>query len=219
MDLSWAHLQLLGWARCCWWCGLSNSRSTGNPGPGDAAEGAGKSHPGEAAEHAGQGLRRRPGHPDREWEGARQGADHAGAEGKALPQTDFILLRAGPCPRGKCGMPQGGICGAEMSSESWVTMMCWWIPVWWIQSSCFIYLLVMPNPFCKAFHGIVQLGKVQPPSPLNHTTKFHTCSVSEHFQGWWLHPCPRQPLPVLDSSSRKEIFPNIQPKSSTSRIP
>lgn len=81
---------------CGSWDGLSisfPSLPAGNPRPGDAAEGAGKSHPGEAAEHAGQGLRRRPGHPDRERQGARQGAHHAGAEGKAL-HLGMVLLRA-----------------------------------------------------------------------------------------------------------------------------
>ena len=73
------------------------SCSTGHPGTRDAAEGAGESHPGETAEHAGQGLCRCAGHPDREWQRAWQGANHAGAEGKDLPYGHLVLavLRAG----------------------------------------------------------------------------------------------------------------------------
>jgi len=35
----------------------------------------------------------------------------------------------------------------------------------------------------------------------------------EHLQGWGLHHCPGQPVPMLHRSFSKEIFPNIQSKS------
>jgi len=34
----------------------------------------------------------------------------------------------------------------------------------------------------------------------------------EHLQGWGLHHCPGQPVPMSDHSFSKEIFHNIQPK-------
>lgn len=34
----------------------------------------------------------------------------------------------------------------------------------------------------------------------------------EHFQGQWLNPLPKQPIPVPEHSFKEEIFPNIQPE-------
>ncbi|XP_051830241.1 collagen alpha-1(I) chain isoform X1 [Antechinus flavipes] len=64
----------------------------GHPGAAHPAEGAGEGDPREAAEHAGQGLLGRPGHPHREQQRARQGDDHAGAEGRD-PGADLRGLR------------------------------------------------------------------------------------------------------------------------------
>lgn len=33
-----------------------------------------------------------------------------------------------------------------------------------------------------------------------------------HFQGWWLHHLPDQPVPMLNHSSSEEFFLNIQPE-------
>ena len=51
-----------------------------------------------------------------------------------------------------------------------------------------------------------------PPCLLNHMLKCHIYTPSEHLQGWWSHHLPGQPVPMLDHSFSKEIFPNIQPK-------
>ncbi|XP_045436845.1 collagen alpha-1(X) chain isoform X2 [Pipistrellus kuhlii] len=64
----------------------------GHPGTPDPPEGPGKGDPGEAAVHAGQGLLGRAGHPHREQQGAREGDDHAGAEGWD-PGADLRRLR------------------------------------------------------------------------------------------------------------------------------
>ena len=48
-----------------------------------------------------------------------------------------------------------------------------------------------------------------PPCLLNHIPKCHIYTFFEHLQGWWLHHCPGQPVPMPDHSLSKEIFPNI----------
>ena len=55
---------------------------------------------------------------------------------------------------------------------------------------------------------------VDPTSPclLNHVPKCHICTFFEHLQGWWLHHCHGQPVPMPDHSFSKEICPNIQSK-------
>ena len=49
-----------------------------------------------------------------------------------------------------------------------------------------------------------------PPCLLNHIPKCHICMFFEHLQGWWLYHLPGQPIPMLDHSFSKDIFPNIQ---------
>ena len=34
----------------------------------------------------------------------------------------------------------------------------------------------------------------------------------KHIQGWWLNHLPGEPIPVLNNSFWKEVFPDIQPK-------
>ena len=46
----------------------------------------------------------------------------------------------------------------------------------------------------------------------NHVMKCHIHTVFELLQGWGLHHCPGQPVPMSDHSFSKEIFPNIQSK-------
>jgi len=48
-------------------------------------------------------------------------------------------------------------------------------------------------------------------SPLNNVPQYNIYMLLVHFQGWWLHHLPGQPLPVPDHSFSKESFPNIQP--------
>lgn len=38
------------------------------------------------------------------------------------------------------------------------------------------------------------------------------CLVFEHFQGWWLHNFPGEPVPTLNHSFSDGHFPNIQPE-------
>ena len=44
----------------------------------------------------------------------------------------------------------------------------------------------------------------------NHIPKCRIYTFFEPLQGWWLHHCRGQPVPMLDHSFSKEIFPNIQ---------
>ena len=53
------------------------------------------------------------------------------------------------------------------------------------------------------------------PTPLcllNHVLERHMYTFFEPLQGWGLHHCPGQPVPMTDRSCSKEIFLNIQSK-------
>ncbi|KAK4807409.1 LOW QUALITY PROTEIN: hypothetical protein QYF61_001172 [Mycteria americana] len=51
-----------------------------------------------------------------------------------------------------------------------------------------------------------------PSPPLHHVPKHLSQTSFKHLQGWGLHHCPGQPLPVLDNPFREGKFPNIQSK-------
>lgn len=52
-----------------------------------------------------------------------------------------------------------------------------------------------------------------PSPPSAHLPICHTqTEVFEHFQGWGLHHCPEQVVPVPDYSFHGGIFPNIPPR-------
>lgn len=40
--------------------------------------------------------------------------------------------------------------------------------------------------------------------------KCHIHTVYEHFQAWWLHTPPRQPVPTLYNPVHEHVFPDIQ---------
>lgn len=76
-------------------------------------------------------------------------------------------------------------------------------------------------------HGIAKAGKrhlrspspitnpAQTPfSPLNHVLKCHSHMLFEHFQGWWLHRFPRQPVAMLGNPFHEENFHDIWSKPS-----
>lgn len=86
----------------------------GHSGTADPAEGPGKGDPGEASVHPGQGLLGCPGHPHREQQGARQGDDHAGAEG-----GDGLPIGQHECPR---------FCFCPSCSTPTAAVSVWW---WW----------------------------------------------------------------------------------------
>jgi len=53
------------------------------------------------------------------------------------------------------------------------------------------------------------------PTPLclpNHVLKCHIYVFFERIQGWWLHHCPEQPVPMLCNCFSVEIFPNVSSK-------
>lgn len=72
-------------------------------------------------------------------------------------------------------------------------------------------------------HRIVKVGKdlynhpavkVEPPScpPLNHVLLCHYHTFFKHFQGWWFHHFPGQPVLMLCNPLNEEIFSNIHSK-------
>ncbi|KAK4809926.1 LOW QUALITY PROTEIN: hypothetical protein QYF61_023413 [Mycteria americana] len=51
-----------------------------------------------------------------------------------------------------------------------------------------------------------------PSPPLHHVPKHLIQTAFKYLQGWRLHHCPGQPVPVLENPFGEEIFPNIQSK-------